>query len=161
MGGIAVRAYALPRPTYDVDFTLAVSRDRLRELFAAVEELGYSIPNAYEGGWVDQVGGMPLIKIRLNLDGKAIDADLFLAETVFQQEVIARRVTCSVEGQQVSLVTAEDLILFKLIASRPRDLIDAQDVLFTQGELDKAYMRRWSQELGIAKKLEEVLASRL
>ena len=160
MGGIAVRAYALPRPTYDVDFTLAVSRDRLRELFAAVEELGYSIPNAYEGGWVDQVGGMPLIKIRLNLDGKAIDADLFLAETVFQQEFIARRVTCAVEGQQVSLVTAEDLILFKLIASRPRDLIDAQDVLFTQGELDKAYMRRWSQELGIAKKLEEVLASR-
>jgi len=69
-------------------------------------------------------------------------------------------VTCAVEGQQVSLVTAEDLILFKLIASRPRDLIDAQDVLFTQGELDKAYMRRWSQELGIAKKLEEVLASR-
>ena len=129
MGGIAVRAYALPRPTYDVDFTLAVSRDRLRELFAAVEELGYSIPNAYEGGWVDHVGGMPLIKIRLNLDGKAIDVDLFLAETVFQQEVIARRVTCAVEGQQVSLVTAEDLILFKLIASRPRDLIDAQDAV--------------------------------
>ena len=72
---------------------------------------------------------MPLIKIRLNLDGKAIDADLFLAETVFQQEFIARRVTCAVEGQQVSLVTAEDLILFKLIASRPRDLIDAQDAV--------------------------------
>jgi hypothetical protein len=67
MGGIAVRAYGLPRPTSDVDFTLAVPRERLRGLFAAVEELGYSIPIAYEGGWVDRVGGMPLVKIRLSL----------------------------------------------------------------------------------------------
>jgi hypothetical protein len=87
---------------------------------------------------------MPLVKIRLYLDGKGIDADVFLAETAFQQEVIARRVTCAVEGRQVSLVTADDLILFKLIASRPRDLIDVQDVLFTQGDLDEAYMRRWA-----------------
>jgi hypothetical protein len=66
-----------------------------------------------------------------------------------------------VEGQQVSLVTAEDLILFKLIASRPRDLIDVQDIFFTQGDLDEAYMRRWAKELGVAEKLEEVLAARL
>lgn len=160
MGGIAVRAYGLPRPTYDVDFTLAVPRERLRGLFAAVEELGYSIPTAYEGGGVDQVGGMPLVKIRLYLDGKGIDADMFLAETAFQQEVIARRVTCTVEEQPVSLVTAEDLILFKLIASRPRDLIDVQDILFTQGDFDEASMRRWAVELGVAEKLEEVLAAR-
>jgi hypothetical protein len=69
-------------------------------------------------------------------------------------------VTCAVEEQQVSLVTAEDLILFKLIASRPRDLIDVQDIFFTQGDLDEAYMRRWATELGVAEKLEEVLAAR-
>ena len=40
MGGIAVRAYGLPRPTYNVDFTLAVPRERLRGLFATVKELG-------------------------------------------------------------------------------------------------------------------------
>jgi len=140
--------------------TLAASRDRLRGLFTAVEELGYSIPTAYEGGWVDQVGGKPLLKIRLYLEGKGIDADVFLAETAFQQEVIARRVTCTVEGRPVSLVTAEDLILFTLIASRPRDLIDVQDVLFTQGDLDEAYMRRWAAELGVAEKLEDLLSQR-
>jgi len=140
--------------------TLAASCDRLRGLFTAVEELGYSIPTAYEGGWVDQVGGKPLLKIRLYLEGKGIDADVFLAETAFQQEVIARRVTCTVEGRPVSLVTAEDLILFTLIASRPRDLIDVQDVLFTQGDLDEAYMRRWAAELGVAEKLEDLLSQR-
>jgi hypothetical protein len=146
MGGIAVRAYGLPRPTYDVDFTLAVARERLRGLFAAVEELGYSIPTAHEGGWVDQVGGMPLVKIRLYLDGKGIDADVFLAETAFQQDVIARRVTCTVEEQPVSLVTAEDLILFKLIASRPHDIAHLCDMARV-GLFDRSWRDRLPEPL--------------
>ena len=31
MGGWAVRMYGLPRPTYDVDFTVAIERERLPE----------------------------------------------------------------------------------------------------------------------------------
>jgi hypothetical protein len=58
------------------------------------------------------------------------------------------------------LVSAEDLILFKLVAARPRDLLDVQDVLFTQGELDEPYLRRWAGPLGVEAKLDEVLANR-
>ena len=29
MGGLAVRIYGIPRPTFDVDFTVALERDRL------------------------------------------------------------------------------------------------------------------------------------
>lgn len=35
-GGMAVRVYGIPRPTHDVDFTVAVADDRRAELFAAV-----------------------------------------------------------------------------------------------------------------------------
>jgi hypothetical protein len=118
MGGIAVRAHGIPRPTYDVDFTVAVSRERLDELFGAI------------------------------------------AETSFQREVLERRVAAGVEGRDVKLVSAEDLILFKLVAGRPRDLIDVQDVLFTQGELDEPYLRRWAGPLGVEARLDEVLAAR-
>lgn len=160
MGGIAVRAHGIPRPTYDVDFTLAVPRDRLPTLFAAIEELGYTIPEQYSRGWVDAVGGMPLVKIRLYLEGCGIDADVFLAETDFQQEVLARRIKTEVEGRRLDVITPEDLILFKLVASRPRDLIDVQDVLFMQRRLDEPYLRRWAEPLGVAAKLDEALASR-
>jgi predicted nucleotidyltransferase len=156
MGGIAVRAHGIPRPTYDVDFTLAVPRERL----AAIQERGYTIPEQYSRGWVDDVGGMPLVKVRLYLEGRGIDADVFLAETDFQQEVLARRIKAEVEGRRLDVVTPEDLILFKLVASRPRDLIDVQDVLFMQGQLDEAYLRRWAWPLGVAAKLDDVLASR-
>lgn len=160
MGGIAVRAHGIPRPTYDVDFTLAVPRERLADMFATISDRGYTVPEQYTRGWVDSVGGMPLVKVRLFLDGRAVDADIFLAETAFQREVIARRITAEVEGRPIRLVSAEDLILFKLIASRPRDLIDVQDVLFTQGRLDEAYLRHWAGPLGVEAKLDEVLTAR-
>ncbi len=160
MGGIAVRAHGIPRPTYDVDFTLAVPRERLGELFAVIASRGYTVPEQYLKGWVDTVGGMPLVKVRLYLDGRSIDADIFIVETPFQQGVIGRLVSAEVEGRSVKLVSAEDLILFKLVASRPRDLVDIQDIIFTQGELDEAYLRRWAGPLGVASKLDEVLNSR-
>ena len=160
MGGIAVRAHGIPRPTYDVDFTLAVPRDRLGELFKAIADRGYTVPEQYSRGWVDTVGGMPLVKVRLFLEGRSVDADMFIAETPFQSEVLSRRITADVDGLSVKLVSAEDLILFKLVAARPRDLLDIQDVLFTQGELDEPYLRRWAGPLGVEAKLDEVLATR-
>lgn len=160
MGGIAVRAHSIPRPTFDVDFTLAIPRERLAALFAAITDLGYTVPDQYSQGWVDHVGGMPLVKVRLYLEGRGIDADIFLAENDFQSEVIHRRIEAEVDGLRLFLVTPEDLILFKLLASRPRDLIDVEDILFMQGDLDEAYMRKWAEPLGIAQQLEEILAAR-
>jgi hypothetical protein len=46
------------------------------------------------------------------------------------------------------------------VAARPRDLLDIQDVLFTQGKLDEHYLRRWAGPLGVEAKLDEVLANR-
>ena len=110
MGGIAVRAHGLPRPTFDVDFVLAVPRERLADLFTALKEAGYTVPDHYHGGWVDSVGGMPLFKVRLFLEGRGIDADVFLVENEFQKEVMSRRILDEVEGKPVHLITAEDLI---------------------------------------------------
>jgi hypothetical protein len=91
MGGLAVRLYGIPRATYDIDLTVAIERARLPDLFQAAEGLGYSVPEAYSSGWTDQVAGMPLIKLRLYLEGHGIDIDIFLAETTFQRVLLQRR----------------------------------------------------------------------
>ena len=64
MGGIAARVLGIPRPTYDVDFTLAVARDQLPELFDAAENAGYHVPVAYRSGRVDTVANMPMARRR-------------------------------------------------------------------------------------------------
>jgi len=158
MGGLAVRAYAIPRATEDIDFTLALDRNRLPELYDALEEQNYAVPEPYKSGWVDQVKGMILVKLKRYVGGRGIDVDLFLAESSYQEEVLGRRRIADVEGRQLWIASPEDLVLLKLVSGRPRDLIDVADVFFTQGRLDVEYMRRWAAELGIEKELERSLA---
>jgi hypothetical protein len=117
MGGLAVRAHAIPRPTNDVDLTVALSRESLPSWYDKLENIGVTVPEGY------------------------------------RTSILARKIQTDVEGRQVWLVAAEDLILLKLIASRPRDLVDISDIFLVQGELDQVYMRKWSRPLGIETQL--------
>jgi hypothetical protein len=159
MGGLAVRVYGIPRPTHDVDFTIALDRDRLSMLYEHLRELGYTLAEEYEKGWVDSVAGMPIIKARLFLESRGIDVDIFLAESPYQKEILARRRCEEIDGSTVWLVSPEDLVLLKLLSYRPRDVADIGDVLFTQGQLDRDYLRHWAAALGVSARLDEALAS--
>lgn len=156
MGGLAVRAHGLPRPTFDVDFTIAIDRDGLPALFDELEELGYTVPEIYRGGWVDRIAEMPLIKFHLMVGGNAIAVDVFLAETEFLQSAMQRRMRAEIDGVTVNVVSPEDLILLKVIARRPRDLGDITDVRFMQGDLDEAYLRRWVDALELRDRFDEI-----
>lgn len=158
MGGIAVRTHGIPRPTQDVDFTVAIERSRLPEFYEAAGCLGYTVPEHHVSGWVDQVAGMPLVRVRRYVEGRGVDVDVFLAESPFQRELVGRARIEQIDDLPMRVVTAEDLILLKLLAHRHRDLADVGDILFTQGQLDEAYLRRWAKELGVLAELENVLA---
>ena len=84
IGGWAVRAYGVPRPTYDVDLTILIDREDLSSLFAAIDEKGYDVDDTYLRGWTDNVAGMPLVKAKTFVDGRTIVGDIFLAENPFQ-----------------------------------------------------------------------------
>ena len=160
MGGLAVRVHGIPRPTYDVDFQLTVNEDQLTRFIARTEKRNYSIAEHYVTGWRDRVGGMPLIKLKTYMaDGHSIDVDIFISETPFQISIMNRRVRLEFENKEMWFVSAEDLILLKLLANRPRDIGDVADILFIQGELDQDYMRQWSRPLGIETQLEQALTS--
>jgi hypothetical protein len=158
IGGIAVRAYAVPRNTQDVDAMLSVGTDDLPQFFRQLAHDGFEIPEPYLRGWLDRVQGMPVAKVKVYLSGHGIDVDLFPVESAFQQSVIMRRVQVDVNGRQISIASAEDLVLLKLVAARPRDLLDVADILFISGQLDVLYLRHWADELGIRDRLEHSLA---
>ncbi len=140
-----------------MDFTVALPRDRLSEFYEAATSLGFTVPEPYLAGWIDQVGGMPVVKIRRYIQSKSVDVDLFLAECQFQQELMARRRSTEIDGLMVSIVSPEDLVILKLIANRPRDVADIGDVLFTQGQLDTAYLRQWAARFGMLNRLDKLL----
>lgn len=161
MGGLAVRAFGVPRPTYDVDVILAISSEGLPALFDAVEAAGYTVPEAYRRGWIDRIADIPLVKFRIyrGTPGESVDVDLFLVETEFQQRMMLRRFKSSVENLgEAWIISPEDLVLLKLVAGRPRDLGDIDDVRFMHGALDEGYMHQWAGRLGVQKELESLLA---
>jgi hypothetical protein len=47
----------------------------------------------------------------------------------------------------------------KLVAGRPRDLVDVADILVMQGQLDEVYMRKWAKRLGALEALEHAMAN--
>jgi len=70
----------------------------------------------------------------------------------------SRRIKAEIDDRtSVWMVSADDLVLLKLIANRPRDFIDFADVLFVQGQLDAAYMTPWANRLGIPERLHVAL----
>ena len=160
IGGVAVRAYGIPRPTYDLDFTIDISRERLVELFDAVENDGYTVAESDRSGGIDEVAGMPLVKFRCDIQGQGVDVDIFIAEKPFQRELLKRRQRVEMPDGDTWLASPEDILLLKLLAHRPRDLSDIGDILFTQGELDWGYLRRWADLIGVREPLEAVLKQR-
>jgi hypothetical protein len=160
MGGLVVRAYSIPRATEDIDLTIALEYSRLDEFYRALEVQDYVVPEPYKTGWLDELKGMHLVKLKRYVGGHGIDVDVFFAESRFQEEIMRRRRVAEVEQRQLWIASPEDLILLKLVSGRPRDWIDVGDVLFTQGELDVQYMRRWAGELGIESELSRALDNR-
>lgn len=157
IGGFAVRAYAFPRNTGDLDFTISIDPQKMPSFIEDLRELGYRVPEAYGKRCLDRVSSMPILKARLFMEGRGIDADIFIADSPYQHEMLKRRIRDQVEDFEVWMVTPEDLVLLKLLADRPRDRIDVDDLLFSLGQLDESYMRKWAKEIDVADRLDKAL----
>ena len=131
IGGLAVATWGAVRATADIDF-LADSdpsplqvpeiRDRLKKF---VEK---------EGGLADwRVGGhddpIPLL-LRIELpDAYGVGADILWAHKRWQREALQRAPAVKVADAEIPVLHPEDLILMKLDAGGPQDLLDVQALL--------------------------------
>jgi hypothetical protein len=61
--------------------------------------------------------------------GTGIRADFIFSTTPYEQQAIGRAVRVILDGTCVSFASAEDLVIHRLFAARPRDLEDALGVV--------------------------------
>jgi len=78
---------------------------------------------------------------------------LLLADSDYLRKVIDRRRVVSFSGQQVPIVTLEDLILLKTLAGRLQDQADLEKIRLRQDELavDWDYVQGWKVKLGLGR----------
>jgi hypothetical protein len=145
IGGQAVLLHGEPRATADIDVTVGVDALQLPRLLAVAQQLKAEVlPNPPEP-FVTQTNVLPVRDLQTG-----IRVDFIFSFTPYEQQAIARAVLQSVGGYDLRFAAAEDLILHKLFAGRPRDVEDIRGVLARKGsELDREYLRRWAREFSV------------
>ena len=144
IGGLAVAVWGEPRLTRDVDFKVLARRKDVERL---LKELGPGFQPAHDEAleFARQNG------ILFVIGPEGVRVDLLLADTYFDEAVIARAVEAEIQpGVLVRLCTPEDLIIYKLMSLRPRDQADALSVVQRLPDLDRAYIEEWLQQFELA-----------
>jgi hypothetical protein len=73
-----------------------------------------------------------------------IPVDLFFLSIPLHRAAASRIVAVKLLGHTIRILSAEDLVILKMLFFRGKDLVDVERVLATQGHrLDRAYVRRW------------------
>ncbi|MFY9345330.1 MAG: DUF6036 family nucleotidyltransferase [Planctomycetota bacterium] len=158
MGGIVVPIWGVPRATYDVDVTLLGDAAVVDRFLAAAVADGFVVDPPFTKGFRDRVSGMDKLRIEWwTPESRRVEVDVFLVTTEYQRAAFARRVQARIDHTTAWVIGPADLILHKLVAGRPKDLADIQNVLAVQGSVDAEYVRKWAVRLAVEDRLDTSL----
>jgi hypothetical protein len=159
MGGVAVILYGLHRVTQDVDITLLVEVDAMKDMAETILK-SFSPRKEQSVIFFERYFVLPVTDPNTNV---AIDISAGVGG--FDKRAVTRAITKTIAGRAIPCCTIEDLILYKLVANRRRDLDDVDFLVKTYHEqLDIPYLTdiaKGFQEVereDIFEKLKELLA---
>jgi LPS sulfotransferase NodH len=72
-----------------------------------------------------------------------VDLDLTLGDSPFDKSALARKCEVDLFGRKIWIASAEDLLIYKLVSWRDRDVVDVHAIVKRQKNLDAAYLRKW------------------
>lgn len=160
IGGQAVLLHGLPRMTKDIDITLGVDTQALDKVVTSIAATGLEIIPDHFRSFVEKTFVLPA-----RHQESGIRVDFIFSFVPYERQAIDRAKPVLLAGEPVLFATAEDVIIHKCFAGRPRDLEDARSILIKNPDLDQAYVRRWLKELeilperaGLSRAFEELLA---
>jgi len=153
IGGLALLRWGEPRETVDVDLTLLTGfADEDRYLAVLMAHFAPRIDNAAQFALANRV---------LLLEARSgVGIDIALGGLPFEESVVARSSLFTyARGLALRTCSAEDLLVLKAFANRPKDWIDIENVLVRQGDVvDWAYVELHLRPLADAKEEPEILA---
>ncbi len=141
IGGLAVQHWGEPRTTRDIGITVLMDEANLdRFLERALTRFRARLPDA--------VAFAREHRIVLLATRSGVPVDISLGIPGYEEEVMQQAMTVDLPGVgPVRLISAEDLIIHKMVAGRPRDVEDVERILIRQRlKVDLAYIRGWLAE---------------
>ncbi len=135
IGGIAIQRWGEPRFTKGVDITIVAGIGEEENICRKIaEKFPLRLPDGIEYALKNR------ILLVSSANGCPIDISIGFLD--YEKQVIERSVEFEIaEGRKVPVCSPEDLIVFKLISGRSRDIEDVCGILIRQkGTLDIEYV---------------------
>jgi hypothetical protein len=148
IGGQAVLLHGEPRLTRDVDITVGLDLDGLPHLLRTIDSSGLVVlvdPEEFTRKTM-------VLPCRDPESGTRVD--FILSSSSYERLALERTRQMPIGRASVRFASAEDLVIHKIIAGRPRDLEDARSVLIKNPVLDRRLVRQTLEEF------QEALAER-
>lgn len=132
-GAIALFYYRDPRSTIDIDVNIFLPTERQSEVAEALGTL-YPIDAAKVSAEIEAAAQTRSLWGDTNVD-------LFFANTDFHTQMAERKRRQPFLGGEIDVLSAEDLLVCKMLFDRPKDWLDIEAVAQTIGpELDQPYI---------------------
>lgn len=152
IGGLALQRWGEPRETIDVDVTLLTG-------FGGEDSFVREILTWYGARVADPAGFALANRVLLVQAASGVGIDIALGGMPFEELAVARATPYEfTPGIMLLTASAEDLIVMKSFASRPKDWVDLEGILIRQdGRLDWAYVESQLRPLAALKEEPEIL----
>ena len=150
-GALAMASHGFVRTTRDIDLLVVVPALRLPEVFAVVRGFGFE---GEDRALIESYRERAVAELR---SGPA-SVEILAPVLPYHHEVLRRAVRVDCGGTEVPFVSAEDLVVLKVLWLRDKDRADVRALLAARrGALDDGYVRRVLAELlpGNDPRLEE------
>lgn len=152
IGGLALQRWGEPRETIDVDVTLLTG-------FGHEEPFVREILSWYEPRVADPAGFAIRNRVVLVQAASGVGLDIALGGMPFEEAAVTRATPYEfAPGIPLRTASAEDLIVMKAFASRPKDWVDLEGILIRQGgRIDWGYVDSQLRPLADLKEEPEIL----
>jgi hypothetical protein len=156
-GSTAMNVYAEPRMTRDIDMVVEIGAGDVDRIAAGFAQDFYCDSDMIRQAVADQ-GTFNMIHTPT-----VIKVDVIVRkDTPYRRLEFDRRRTIAVDGHTIWIVSAEDLVLSKLVWAKPSrselQLRDVRNLIGCVPDLDWSYLERWAADLTVADLLAEMRA---
>jgi predicted nucleotidyltransferase len=151
VGGVAASILGRPRMTRDVD-VLIVAEDTGWDRLVRSASAFFITPRI--DAVVDFAARTRVLLLRHETSG--VDIDVMLGGLSFHRELIDRSSSVDVGTLQIRVPSAEDLVIMKAVARRPRDMADIESIVSVHPGLDLDRIRQKLREFSSLLEMPEI-----
>jgi hypothetical protein len=140
-GGLAAAFWGEPRYTEDVDLVLFVPERHACKFLRAAARAGFAVDEdlALQQIRVSGWARLPLARAK-----SPWHLDFTLGDTPFDRSALERKRQVTLFDRKVWMASPEDVVVYKLVSARERDVLDIGGIVKRQKHLDLAYLRKWA-----------------